>query len=127
MLTLGAWDIGAVDAYLRAYVGGPVHDTWPEVVHRLGGGSPLYTRELARLLAAQDPAQRRLRLPDQRQSRHRHRGQRRHPPRRNPRPDRLQRTIRLNGTYTSITFTLVQNFTGGSGIDGVHLQVGGTP
>jgi hypothetical protein len=35
-------------------------------------------------------------------------------------------TIRLNGTYTSITFTLVQNFTGGSGIDGVYLQVGGT-
>jgi DNA-binding CsgD family transcriptional regulator len=54
VLTLGAWDISAVGAYLRAYPGGPVHGTWPEVVHRLGGGSPLYTRELARLLAAQD-------------------------------------------------------------------------
>lgn len=54
VLTLGAWDVGAVGGYLRAYAGGPVHGTWPEVVHRLGGGSPLYTRELARLLAAQD-------------------------------------------------------------------------
>ncbi|MFF1683085.1 ATP-binding protein [Streptomyces sp. NPDC058256] len=54
VLTLGAWDVGAVGAYLRVYAGGPVHGTWPEVVYRLGGGSPLYTRELARLLAAQD-------------------------------------------------------------------------
>ena len=36
-------------------------------------------------------------------------------------------TIRLNGLFTSITFTLVPNFTGGSGTDGVYLQVGGTP
>jgi len=35
-------------------------------------------------------------------------------------------TIRLNGTFTSITFTLVPNFTGGNGLDGVFLQVGGT-
>ncbi len=35
-------------------------------------------------------------------------------------------TIRLNGTFTSITFTLVPNFAGGSGVDGVFLQVGGT-
>ncbi|MFD3585388.1 ATP-binding protein [Streptomyces sp. NPDC058683] len=54
VLTLGAWDVGAVGAYLRVYAGGPVHGTWSEVVHRLGGGSPLYTRELVRLLAAQD-------------------------------------------------------------------------
>lgn len=54
VLTLGAWGIGAVGGYLRAYTGGPVHGTWPEVVHRLGGGSPLYTRELARLLAAKN-------------------------------------------------------------------------
>jgi DNA-binding CsgD family transcriptional regulator len=54
VLTLGAWDIAVVGAYLRAYAGGPVHATWPEVVHRLGGGNPLFTRELTRLLAVQN-------------------------------------------------------------------------
>jgi len=36
-------------------------------------------------------------------------------------------TVRLNATLTAITFTLVPTFTGGSGTDGVYLQLGGTP
>ncbi|MBU2666497.1 AAA family ATPase [Actinoplanes bogorensis] len=44
VLTLGPWDQAAVGDYLNA------HPSWAPVVHRLGGGSPLYTRELARLL-----------------------------------------------------------------------------
>jgi predicted ATPase len=36
-----------------------VHRSWAQVVHRLGGGNPLYVRELARLLARGD----RLRRP----------------------------------------------------------------
>ena len=35
-------------------------------------------------------------------------------------------TVRLNGTFSSISFTLVPNFAGGSGVDGVFFQVGGT-
>ena len=48
VLPLGPWDARAVGAYLAGL--GPVHPTWAAVVHRLGGGSPLYTRELGRLL-----------------------------------------------------------------------------
>ena len=54
VLALGPWDESGVAAYLDRQAGGRVHGTWPPVVHRLGGGSPLYTRELARLLLAQD-------------------------------------------------------------------------
>lgn len=35
-------------------------------------------------------------------------------------------SIRLPGRFSSITFQLKPNFTGGSGNDGVHLQVGAT-
>jgi len=52
VLTLAAWDVAAVGAYLAAL--GPAHGTWAAVVHRLAGGSPLYTRELARLLLRED-------------------------------------------------------------------------
>jgi DNA-binding CsgD family transcriptional regulator len=41
----------AVAAYLAQQAGTPVHGSWTAVVHRLGGGNPLYVRELARLLA----------------------------------------------------------------------------
>ena len=46
----------------RQQADGAVHGSWAGVVHRLGGGNPLYTRELARLLARDD----RLRRPGQR-------------------------------------------------------------
>ena len=52
VLTLAPWDVATVGAYLAAQ--GPAHDGWAPVVHRLGGGSPLYTRELARLLVRED-------------------------------------------------------------------------
>ena len=35
-------------------------------------------------------------------------------------------SIRLPGRFSSITFQAKPNFTGGSGTDGVHLQIGGT-
>jgi DNA-binding CsgD family transcriptional regulator len=44
----------ATAAYLTQLAGGPVHGSWTAVVHRLGGGNPLYIRELARLLARDD-------------------------------------------------------------------------
>jgi DNA-binding CsgD family transcriptional regulator len=47
---LGPLDQPAVGAYLARYARGPVHGTWPAMVHRLSGGNPLYARELARLL-----------------------------------------------------------------------------
>ncbi|MER7780441.1 hypothetical protein ABTZ21_36560 [Streptomyces sp. NPDC096191] len=34
-------------------------------------------------------------------------------------------SVRLNGLFRSIAFTLKPNFTGGEGNDGVHLQIGG--
>ncbi|MEU4424670.1 AAA family ATPase [Actinoplanes sp. NPDC024001] len=50
ILPLRPWDQGTVATYLtQAY--GQAHPSWPPVIHRLGGGNPLYTRELARLLA----------------------------------------------------------------------------
>ncbi|WP_245665536.1 ATP-binding protein [Actinoplanes subtropicus] len=48
VLPLGPWDVPAVAAYLGRL--GPAHGTWAAVVHQLGGGNPLYTRELGRLL-----------------------------------------------------------------------------
>ncbi|HET6530759.1 MAG TPA: AAA family ATPase [Actinoplanes sp.] len=59
VLHLGPLEPAAVAAFLAQQAGGPVHGTWPAVVHRLGGGNPLYIRELARLLARAD----RLRRP----------------------------------------------------------------
>ncbi|MBG0569059.1 ATP-binding protein [Actinoplanes aureus] len=52
ILALRPWDQATVATYLAQQADGPVHASWPPVVHRLGGGNPLYTRELARLLAA---------------------------------------------------------------------------
>ena len=49
----------ATAAYLTQQAGGPVHPSWAAAVHRLGGGNPLYVRELTRLLARDD----RLRRP----------------------------------------------------------------
>ncbi|WP_203832611.1 AAA family ATPase, partial [Actinoplanes lobatus] len=49
-LALRPWNQAAVTDYLTRHTDGPVHPSWPPVVHRLGGGNPLYTRELARLL-----------------------------------------------------------------------------
>ncbi len=50
-LTIGAWEQAAVAGYVAAENrGGPVHPSWAGVLHRLGGGNPLYTRELTRLL-----------------------------------------------------------------------------
>jgi DNA-binding CsgD family transcriptional regulator len=54
VLTLRPWDPATVGGYLARQAPGPVHATWAAVVHRLGGGSPLYTRELARLLIRED-------------------------------------------------------------------------
>jgi DNA-binding CsgD family transcriptional regulator len=48
VLPLGPWDVPAVAAYLGRL--GAAHGTWAPVVHQLGGGNPLYTRELGRLL-----------------------------------------------------------------------------
>ncbi|HEV8172674.1 MAG TPA: AAA family ATPase [Actinoplanes sp.] len=59
VLPLGPLEPPAVGAYLAQQAGGPVHGSWAGVVHRLGGGNPLYIRELARLLARGD----RLRRP----------------------------------------------------------------
>ena len=59
VLPLGPLEPQAVGAYLNQQAGGPVHGSWAAVVHRLGGGNALYTRELARLLARDD----RLRRP----------------------------------------------------------------
>ncbi|BAL91652.1 hypothetical protein AMIS_64320 [Actinoplanes missouriensis 431] len=53
-LALTPWDPPTVATYLAQRAGTAVHASWPGVVHRLGGGNPLYTRELARLLAAGD-------------------------------------------------------------------------
>ena len=59
VLPLGPLEPAAVGAYLTQQVGMTVHGSWSAVVHRLGGGNPLYVRELARLLARGD----RLRRP----------------------------------------------------------------
>jgi DNA-binding CsgD family transcriptional regulator len=59
MLPLPPLEQAATGAYLAQQAGGPVHGSWVGVVHRLGGGNPLYVRELARLLARDD----RLRRP----------------------------------------------------------------
>ncbi|WP_433295386.1 AAA family ATPase [Actinoplanes sp. CA-030573] len=48
VLPLGPWDTAAVASYLSGF--GAAHGTWAPVVHDLGGGNPLYTRELTRLL-----------------------------------------------------------------------------
>ncbi|MEV6301527.1 AAA family ATPase [Actinoplanes sp. NPDC051861] len=54
VLALAPWDQAAVAAYLTHVSAAPVHSSWPPVIHRLGGGNPLYTRELARLLTVDD-------------------------------------------------------------------------
>jgi DNA-binding CsgD family transcriptional regulator len=59
VLPLAPLPQSATGAYLTHLAGGPVHGSWAGVVHRLGGGNPLYVRELARLLARDD----RLRRP----------------------------------------------------------------
>ncbi|GAA0511033.1 helix-turn-helix transcriptional regulator [Paractinoplanes deccanensis] len=51
VLALEPWDVDAVGACLAGEAGGKAHGTWAAEVHRLGGGNPLYTRELARLLS----------------------------------------------------------------------------
>ena len=48
-LVIGPWEQAAVADYLAAHAPA-VHPSWAGVVHRLGGGNPLYTRELTRLL-----------------------------------------------------------------------------
>ncbi|MEV4351387.1 AAA family ATPase [Actinoplanes sp. NPDC049596] len=55
VLALPPWDVDTVAAYLTGAAkahgtAGKVHGTWAAEVHRLGGGNPLYTRELTRLL-----------------------------------------------------------------------------
>ncbi|SNY60591.1 ATP-binding protein [Paractinoplanes atraurantiacus] len=50
VLALEPWDVAAVGAYVDAQGQGKAHGTWAAEVHRLGGGNPLYTRELTRLL-----------------------------------------------------------------------------
>ena len=59
ILTLAPLEPAAVASFLAQQADGPVHGSWAGVVHRLGGGNPLYIRELARLLARGD----RLRAP----------------------------------------------------------------
>jgi DNA-binding CsgD family transcriptional regulator len=59
ILPLSRWDQAAVAAYLARHADGPVHPSWPALVHRLGGGNPLYTRELVRAVAVPG----KLRLP----------------------------------------------------------------
>ena len=59
VLPLTPLDPAVAGAVLARYAAGPVHPSWTGVVHRLGGGNPLYVRELARLLARED----RLRRP----------------------------------------------------------------
>jgi DNA-binding CsgD family transcriptional regulator len=51
VIALRRWDPAAVAAYVARQAAGPVHPSWPALVHRIGGGNPLYTRELARALA----------------------------------------------------------------------------
>jgi hypothetical protein len=34
-------------------------------------------------------------------------------------------TVRVPGVFRSLTFSLTPNFTGGSGVDGIYLQLGG--
>ncbi len=50
VLRLDPLEPSAVAAYLSQQADGPVHASWPAVVHRLTGGNPLYVRELCRLL-----------------------------------------------------------------------------
>ncbi len=50
VLQLGPLEPPAVATYLGQLANGPVHTSWPAVVHRLTGGNPLYVRELCRLL-----------------------------------------------------------------------------
>ncbi|XVV10652.1 ATP-binding protein [Actinoplanes sp. CA-131856] len=50
VLALEPWDLDTVGAYLDAQGREKAHGTWAAEVHRLGGGNPLYTRELTRLL-----------------------------------------------------------------------------
>ncbi|GAB2616965.1 helix-turn-helix transcriptional regulator [Paractinoplanes abujensis] len=50
VLPIGPWDAAAVRDYL-AQSADRVHPSWTAALHRLGGGSPLYTRELVRLLS----------------------------------------------------------------------------
>ena len=54
ILSLPPLEQAAVAAFLTQQADGPVHGSWAGVVHRLGGGNPLYVRELARLLARGD-------------------------------------------------------------------------
>jgi DNA-binding CsgD family transcriptional regulator len=54
IMTLTPLAPAAVAAFLAQQTDGPVHGSWAGVVHRLGGGNPLYLRELARLLARDD-------------------------------------------------------------------------
>jgi DNA-binding CsgD family transcriptional regulator len=54
VLPLRPLEPAAVGAFLSRQAGTPVHGSWAAVVHRLGGGNPLYVRELARLLARDD-------------------------------------------------------------------------
>ncbi|MFG1991525.1 ATP-binding protein [Actinoplanes sp. NPDC048988] len=49
VFALRPWDVGSVGAYLDG-LGHRAHGSWAAEIHRLGGGNPLYTRELARLL-----------------------------------------------------------------------------
>ncbi len=51
VLPLGPLEPAAVGAFLTGVSDAPVHPSWGPVVHRLGGGNPLYVRELGRLLA----------------------------------------------------------------------------
>lgn len=54
ILTLTPLEPAAVATFLTQHADGPVHGSWAGVVHRLGGGNPLYIRELVRLLARGD-------------------------------------------------------------------------
>jgi DNA-binding CsgD family transcriptional regulator len=51
VLPVGPLEPAAVAAFLTGLAGAPVHPSWGPVVHRLGGGNPLYVRELGRMLA----------------------------------------------------------------------------
>jgi DNA-binding CsgD family transcriptional regulator len=50
VLALGPLEPAAVGVFLTGQSDTPVHPSWAAVVHRLGGGNPLYVRELGRLL-----------------------------------------------------------------------------
>jgi DNA-binding CsgD family transcriptional regulator len=54
VLPLGPWDPAAVASYLDRIAGARAHGTSAPAVHELGGGNPLYTRELGRLLAREN-------------------------------------------------------------------------